>query len=50
MIPSSIPPALLLDDSADRFARELRWTSQEFSPAGIIITVILDALISPGDE
>jgi hypothetical protein len=37
----------LLDVSAGRFARELWWTSQEFSPAGIVITMALHAHISP---
>jgi hypothetical protein len=34
------------DVSARRTARELWWTSQELSPAGIIITVALHAHIS----
>jgi len=38
---------LLPDDSAGRIARELWWTSQEFSPAGIITTMALHAHISP---
>jgi len=39
---------LLPDVSAGRTARELWWTSQEFSPAGIIIiTMSLHAHISP---
>jgi hypothetical protein len=33
---------------AGRTARELWWTSQELSPAGIIITMALQAHISPG--
>jgi hypothetical protein len=37
----------LPDVSAGRIARELWWTSQEFSPAGIIIITVLDAHISP---
>jgi hypothetical protein len=38
--------------SAGRTARELWWTSQEFSPAGIntIITMAFHAHISPGDN
>jgi hypothetical protein len=38
----------LPDVSAGRIARELWWTSQEFSPAGIINTMALHAQVSPG--
>jgi hypothetical protein len=43
-------PFLLLapDVSACMTARELWWTSQELSSAGIIITMALHAHISPG--
>jgi hypothetical protein len=34
--PSQVAPALLMDDSIDRIARELWWANQEFSPANII--------------
>jgi hypothetical protein len=34
--------------SVGRIARELWWTSQEFFPDGIIITMALHAHISPG--
>jgi len=30
-VPSPVPPALLLDDSAGSITRELWWTNQEFS-------------------
>jgi hypothetical protein len=36
------------DVSASRITRELWWTSQEFPPADIIITIALHAHISPG--
>jgi hypothetical protein len=39
---------LLQDDSTGWIAREFWWTSQEFSPAGIIVTMALHAHISPG--
>jgi hypothetical protein len=47
---SLLRPFLLLgpDVSAGRTAWELWWTSQELSPAGIIITMALHAHISPG--
>jgi hypothetical protein len=35
------------DVSAGRIARELWWTSQEFSPAGIIISMAVHAHVSP---
>jgi hypothetical protein len=35
------------DVSAGRIAREFCWTSQEFSPAGVIITMALHTRISP---
>jgi hypothetical protein len=38
----------LPDASADRIARELWWTSHEYSPSGINITVALHAHTSPG--
>jgi hypothetical protein len=38
----------LPDVSAGRIARELWWTSQEFYPSGIIITMALHGNISPG--
>jgi hypothetical protein len=43
---------LLPDVSAGRIARGLWWTSQEFSPAGIIIiiTMAVHVHISPGNE
>jgi hypothetical protein len=31
-----VPPALLLDDSACRIARDLWWKNQEFPPVGTI--------------
>jgi hypothetical protein len=34
--PSPIPPALLLDDSVGRIARELWWANYEFFPVDII--------------
>jgi hypothetical protein len=34
--PSPVLPALLLDDSFGRIARELWWTNQKFSPVSII--------------
>jgi hypothetical protein len=37
----------LSDVSAGMIAREFWWTSQEFSPAGVIITMALNARISP---
>jgi hypothetical protein len=47
---SLLPQFFLLppDDSAGKTARELWWTSQELSPAGIIITMAIYDLISPG--
>jgi hypothetical protein len=43
------PSYSLPDFSAGRIIRELWWTSQEFSPVGIIIiTKVLRAHISPG--
>jgi hypothetical protein len=33
--PLSVTPALLLDDSAGRFAREFWWTNQQFFLADI---------------
>jgi hypothetical protein len=33
---SAVPPALLLDNSAGKFAKELWWTNQEISPVDII--------------
>jgi hypothetical protein len=42
-------PSLLPDDSAGWIARELWWTTQAFSPAGII-TMALHAHISTGGE
>jgi hypothetical protein len=47
---SLLRPFLLLaaDVYADRTARELWWTSQELSPAGIIVTMSLHVHISPG--
>jgi hypothetical protein len=42
-------PYPLPDVSAGRIARELWWTSQEFSPAGIIITMAVHDHISPGE-
>jgi hypothetical protein len=36
------------DVSAGRTARELWWTSQEFHPADILITMALHAHVSPG--
>jgi hypothetical protein len=41
---------LLPDVSAGSTASELWWTSQELSPAAIIITVAVHAHISLGDE
>jgi hypothetical protein len=38
----------LSDVSAGRTARELYWTSQEFSPADMIVTMALHAHTSPG--
>jgi hypothetical protein len=40
----------LPDVSAGRITRELCWTSQEFFPADVIITVALHAHIHLGDE
>jgi hypothetical protein len=47
---SLLRPFLLLtpDVSAGRTARELWWTSQEFSPTGITTTMALHAHVSPG--
>jgi hypothetical protein len=45
--PALLLAYLLTDDSASRIARELWWTSY-FSPADIIITMVLHAHISPG--
>jgi hypothetical protein len=49
-IPLSIPPTDSQNISASTIARELWWTSQEFSPADIIIiiTMALYAYVSPG--
>jgi hypothetical protein len=33
---ATVPPALLLDNSAGKFARELWWTNQEISTVDII--------------
>jgi hypothetical protein len=47
LTPSSIPPNCP-KISPGRTARELWWTSQELSPAGIIIAMTHHAHISPG--
>jgi len=42
---------LLLDDSADRIARELYWTNQEFSSDDIIVSPWFSMLVCHlGDE
>jgi hypothetical protein len=43
LTPLTFPP-VPADVSAGNIARELWWTSQEFSPAGIIIIIITMAL------
>jgi hypothetical protein len=47
LTPSSIAPSFT-KISAGRTARELWWTSQELSPAGIVFTMARHAHISPG--
>jgi hypothetical protein len=41
---------LVLDDYAGRITRELWWTIQEFSPAGIISQRLFMLLYHMGDE
>jgi hypothetical protein len=47
LTPSSVPPTGS-QMSAGRIAREFWWTSQEFTPAGITITMAPYAHISTG--
>jgi hypothetical protein len=44
-----VPPDLLLDDSADRIAREL-WRTNQFSPVGIIPPWCTMLIYNLGDE
>jgi hypothetical protein len=45
---SFVHSSCLPEVSVDKTARQLWWTSQELSPAGIIITMAVHAHISPG--